>query len=58
MKTNKTHKRKYSDFYEDSNPKTGSKGHGKMEKITKKRLSIYDDFEDEEDFVKKTSRRY
>ncbi len=57
MKTKKTQKKKHSDFYDDSLPKTGIKVAGKKDKITKKRLSIYDDFDDEEDVYLKPSHQ-
>ena len=57
MKTKKTQKKKHSDFYDDSIPKTGPRNAGKKDKTTKKRLSIYDDFDDEEDYNTKPSHR-
>jgi hypothetical protein len=54
MKTKKTLKKKHSDFYEDSIAKPGLKGAVKKDKTPKKRLSIYDDFDEEEDFDAKS----
>ena len=54
MKTKKTLKKKNSDYYEDSTPRPGLRSTGKKEKSTKKRLSIYDEFDDTDEYSVKS----